>query len=197
MKATAMLKRQHREVEALFAQAKKATSATDRRNVVAQIEEKLRTHMMIEEHIFYPAVLAATDKKTTKALIPEAYEEHHVINLLLAELPELGAQDERFAPKITVLCELVEHHVEEEEQEMFPAAERDLDADALGDLAEQMQAAMDGAPDAADGDAGTASDEDEDEEEAEEDGDEEEDEDEAGDSSRDDSDGPPRRRATR
>ena len=86
MKATELLKKQHREVKALFGKAKKAKSS-ERRNVMDEITQKLQTHMTIEEEIFYPAV-RELDSKKTEEIVPEAYEEHHVVKLVLAELPD-------------------------------------------------------------------------------------------------------------
>lgn len=143
MKATTLLKRQHREVEGLFAAAKKATAPTKRRAVLDEIADKLRGHMMIEEQIFYPAVAAQSERKKMLELIPEAYEEHHVVKLVLGELPSVDPADKRFVAKVTVLSELVEHHVEEEEKEMFPAVEKDLGDDVLTELGQRMQAALD------------------------------------------------------
>lgn len=169
MKATTMLKQQHREVEKLFAKAKKADAADERRALLDQIAEKLRGHMMIEEQIFYPAVAEQVPTKKVREMVPEAYEEHHVVELVLAELPEVDPEDERFEAKVTVLSELVDHHVEEEEKEMFPAAEKHLDADALAELAEQMQAAMEGEmPQSAAADEDEEEDEDDDEDEDDE-----------------------------
>lgn len=141
MKATELLKQQHREVKGLFREAKKA-EAGDRRGILDQIEAKLRHHMEIEEGIFYPAVRELGTKKTEE-LVPEAYEEHHVVTLVLNELPDYDTDDERFEAKMTVLEELIEHHVEEEEKEMFKSAER-LGNERLEQLAEEMQQAPSG-----------------------------------------------------
>ena len=146
MKATDLLKKQHREVEALFGQAKKAKSI-ERRRVLDEITEKLRAHMMIEEEIFYPAVRELDTKKTDE-MIPEAYEEHHVVKLVIDELPEVDLEDERFDAKVTVLSELIEHHVEEEEKEMFKAAEK-LGSERLSELGSEMEARADQSPRAA------------------------------------------------
>lgn len=143
MKATELLKKQHREVKALFRQAKKADPG-DRREILDEISAKLAHHMNIEETIFYPAVKAIGMKKTDE-LIPEAYEEHHVVNLVLSEFPDLDPEDERFEAKMTVLDELIEHHVEEEEQEMFPTAEKQLGAERLNELGAEMEAVPPGA----------------------------------------------------
>jgi hypothetical protein len=77
-------------------------------------------------------------------MIGEAYEEHHVVKLVLAELPTVDPGADNFEAKMTVLKELVGHHVEEEEDEMFPMAERKLGNDRSSELAEEM-ATPDGA----------------------------------------------------
>lgn len=136
MKATDLLKQQHREVARLFKRAKQAKPA-ERRDIVDEIAEKLRRHMEIEEHVFYPAVRELGTKKAEE-LVPEAYEEHHVVALVLDELPEVDLEHERFEAKMTVLEELIEHHVEEEEKELFKAAEK-LGRQRLEELAVQME----------------------------------------------------------
>ena len=141
MKATDLLKKQHREVKALFGEAKKVKSP-ERRRVLNEITEKLRAHMTIEEDIFYPAVRDIGTKKAEE-MVPEAYEEHHVVALVLDELPEVDVDDERFEAKMTVLDELVEHHVEEEEHEMFKIAEK-LGAERLTALGSEMASATNG-----------------------------------------------------
>lgn len=139
MNATDMLKKQHREVKALFGEAKKAAPAR-RRKIMDAITEKLASHMAIEEDVFYPAVRAIGTKKADE-LVPEAYEEHHVVKLVLGELPDVDLADERFEAKVTVLDELIEHHVEEEEDEMFKIAQK-LGAERLNELAREMEAKM-------------------------------------------------------
>jgi hypothetical protein len=161
MKATDLLKKQHREVESLFKQAKSAEPA-ERRAIVDEISEKLRHHMEIEENIFYPAVRELGTKKSDE-MVPEAYEEHHVVTLVLDELPDVDLEDERFEAKMTVLEELIEHHVEEEEKEMFKSAEK-LGKGRLEELGAEMESGVE---------AGAA---DEDEEEDDDDMDEDDDE---------------------
>jgi iron-sulfur cluster repair protein YtfE (RIC family) len=138
MKATELLKKQHREVKTLFGEAKKAKPA-ERRRVLDEIAEKLRAHMTIEEDIFYPAVREVGTKKAEE-IVPEAYEEHHVVTLVLDELPDVDVEVERFEAKMKVLDELIEHHVEEEEDEMFKIAEK-LGADRLASLGAEMASA--------------------------------------------------------
>ena len=71
-------------------------------------------------------------------MIGEAYEEHHVVKLVLAELPGVDPGADNFEAKMTVLKELVAHHVEEEEKEMFPMAERRLGEERSAELADRM-----------------------------------------------------------
>ncbi len=142
MKATELLKKQHREVKTLFRSAKKAAPG-ERRAILDEIAAKLAHHMNIEETIFYPAVHELGTKKTEE-MVPEAYEEHHVVTLVLSEFPQLDPEDERFEAKMTVLDELIEHHVEEEESEMFQTAEK-LGVDRLKELGAEMEAVPPGA----------------------------------------------------
>lgn len=139
MKATQLLKQQHQQVKQLFKQLAKTDEADERRDLMEQIATNLEAHMRIEEEIFYPAVREESGAKKMEDMIPEAYEEHHVVKLVLAEIPEVDPEDERFEAKMTVLEELIDHHVEEEEKEMFKAAEK-LGADRLNELGEEMAA---------------------------------------------------------
>ncbi|MBI1735458.1 MAG: hemerythrin domain-containing protein [Candidatus Rokubacteria bacterium] len=140
MDAVSMLKKQHREVEALFKKAEKAKNADMRRELVDLIVTKLSMHTKLEEEIVYPAIREVQSKKAEEMVL-EAYEEHAVVKLVLAQLPDVDPEDERFHAKITVLEELVEHHVEEEEREMFELA-RKLGKDELRSLGEQMAQEM-------------------------------------------------------
>ena len=145
MDPTKLLKKQHREVEALFKRIGKTEEASERRRLMNEISAKLTLHTKLEEEIFYPALRDAPTKKAEEMVL-EAYEEHHVVKLVLAELPKADPEDERFEAKMTVLKELVEHHVEEEEDEMFKLADKlnDDELEALGDRmaqeAEQAEA---------------------------------------------------------
>jgi hemerythrin superfamily protein len=138
MKATDLLKKQHREVKALFKKVDGTDNPRLRRQLMNEITRSLEGHTLIEEEIFYPAVRGLETRKAEEMVL-EAYEEHHVVKLVLAELPRVDPADERFEAKMTVLSELIEHHADEEEQEMFKLAEK-LGKDELGALAEQMQA---------------------------------------------------------
>lgn len=140
MKATEILKRQHREVKRLFAATKKESGASARRQGMDTIAEKLAAHMEVEEQIFYPAVAEVGTKKADE-IVPEAYEEHHVARLVIDELPKVDPKDERWVAKMTVLEELIEHHVEEEESEIFKLADK-LGSERLDELGSEMEAAF-------------------------------------------------------
>jgi hypothetical protein len=137
MNATTLLKKQHREVKGLFRQVKKA-SPGQRRALLDEIGEKLAAHMKAEEAHFYPAVGEIQTKKAQE-MVPEAFEEHHVARLVLRELPDVDPEDERFEAKMTVLEELIEHHVEEEEEELFELAQK-LGDDRLREIGERIAA---------------------------------------------------------
>ena len=98
---------------------------------------EIEIHTTIEEELFYPAMKRKTDRDG-KDLVAEAVEEHHVVTTLMGELKGLDPTDERYDAKFTVLMETVEHHIEEEEGEMFPEAEEVL-GDRLERLGTQMQ----------------------------------------------------------
>ena len=137
MEPNQLLKKQHDEVKALFKKIEKAKPG-QRRPLLAELADNLQLHMKIEEGIFYPAVKELGSKKADE-MVAEAYEEHHVVKLVIAEIPKVDPQDERFEAKMTVLKELIEHHVEEEEDEMFDLADK-LDDEVLEDVGRQMMA---------------------------------------------------------
>ena len=138
MKATDLLKKQHRQVKALFKKVENTENANGRRQLMEEIAEELKMHTRIEEEIFYPAVREIGSSKAEE-MIDESFEEHHVVDLVLAELPKVDPEDERFAAKMTVLSELVQHHVEEEEGEMFPMAEKKLGKERINELGMEME----------------------------------------------------------
>jgi ribosome recycling factor len=137
MKATDLLKKQHKEVKALFKKLEKIENGRARRQVLDDIAVALQGHTTIEEEMFYPAVRGLETQKAEEMVL-EALEEHHVVKLVLAELPRINTEDERFEAKMTVLSELVEHHADEEEKEMLKLAQK-LGKDELDALGRQMQ----------------------------------------------------------
>ena len=143
MKATDLLKKQHKNVKALFKKVENTEDGRRRRQLMDQIANELKIHTKIEEEIFYPAVREIGTSKAEE-MVDEAYEEHHVVDLVLAELPKVDPEDERFAAKMTVLSELVEHHADEEEDTMFPMCEKKLGRERLQQLGAQMQQMAEG-----------------------------------------------------
>jgi hemerythrin-like domain-containing protein len=137
MKATELLKKQHREVKALFKEIEGTDAPAQRTKLMATLIEKLKLHTALEETIYYPAVKEIETKKA-QDMVMEAYEEHHVVDLVLAELPTVDPAADTFEAKMTVLKELIEHHVEEEEGEMFPMADKKLGDERSKELGAQM-----------------------------------------------------------
>jgi len=135
MDAIELLKGEHRAVEALFKKFEKADSAISRRKTFEQIADALAVHAAIEEKHFYPAVKA----KATEDLLLEAAEEHLEIKRVIADLLALNASDGTFEAKVKVLQEDVDHHVGEEEGELFPKVEKIFKAEELETLAAEMQ----------------------------------------------------------
>ena len=135
MNAIKLLKHQHREVEALFRQIHKARAGGPRRAVFERIADALAVHAAIEERHFYPSV----KEKTTEAILLESLEEHLAIRRVLADLLRLDAEDTTFAAKIKVLEDEIEHHVEEEEEALFPRVEQMFDDEALESIGEAME----------------------------------------------------------
>ena len=137
MNAIDLLKKQHKEVKSLFRKMHKTEAARERSQLLEQIAIALEGHTTIEEEIFYPAVKGLETKKAEE-MVSEALEEHHVVKLVLAELPQVDVEDEQFGAKMTVLSELVEHHADEEEKEMFKTAQK-LGKAELESLGAQME----------------------------------------------------------
>ncbi|MGH7314323.1 MAG: hemerythrin domain-containing protein [Candidatus Rokuibacteriota bacterium] len=133
-----LLTKQHREVEALFKRVEKSEHPAESKQLLGQIKQSLELHTRLEEEMFYPAVRGLETKKAEEMIL-EAYEEHHVVKLVLAELPKVDPEDERFHAKMTVLQELIEHHVDEEEKEMFKLAKK-LGEEELEAIGERMAA---------------------------------------------------------
>ena len=135
--AIALLKQDHEKVRGLLDQLENATGAR-RDKLLGQVEQELKVHTTIEEEIFYPAYRDAARKKEDKKLYFEAVEEHHVVDMVMPETHE-GSSPEELKAKAKVLKDLVEHHAEEEEKEMFPRARKTLDREELRELGERMK----------------------------------------------------------
>lgn len=130
--AVALLKADHRQVEELFSKFDKAREGANKDKLATQICSALKVHSVIEEEIFYPAFLAATKDKE---LHHEAAIEHDGAKKLIAEIESSSSKDDFFDARITVLSEIIKHHVKEEEQPggMFAEArDSEMDLDTLG-----------------------------------------------------------------
>ena len=123
--AIKLLKADHENVRGLLGQFENATGAR-REKLRGQIDRELKVHTQIEEEIFYPAFRDAARKKDDKKMYFEALEEHHVVDLVLPEMND-GSSPEELKAKAKVLKELVEHHADEEEKDMFPRAKKLMD----------------------------------------------------------------------
>jgi hemerythrin-like domain-containing protein len=139
--AITLLKADHKKVRGLLAALEKTTerSADRRTKLLQQIEDEISVHSTIEEEIFYPAYREAVTKKDDRVLYQEALEEHHVVDLVLPEVKACDPRSEVFAAKAKVLKELIEHHADEEEKEMFKTAHKVLDNAELRDLGSRLR----------------------------------------------------------
>jgi hemerythrin superfamily protein len=135
MDAITLLKRQHREVSSLFEKFHKARTGKQKQEIFAQIADSLAVHAAIEEKHFYPSV----KKKATEEILFESVEEHLQMKRVIADLLQLDPSEAVFAAKVKVLQDDVEHHVEEEEEDLFPKVRKLFDAEDLTSLAEAMQ----------------------------------------------------------
>jgi hypothetical protein len=137
MDALTLLKTDHRKMKALLDQLESTTErgVRTREQLFAQIKGELMVHETIEEEIFYPELKA---HPKAKDIVLEAFEEHHVVDLLMGELEALSVGDESWGAKALVMKENVEHHMEEEEGDMFKKAEQVFDAAELDDLGRRM-----------------------------------------------------------
>ncbi len=134
------LKADHEKVaellESIEGTTERATKGRDR--LFTRLKNELDVHARIEEEIFYPALEEADE---TRDITLEAYEEHALVKQLLAELEAEPKDDERWTAKFTVLKENIEHHVEEEEREMFRKARQVLSEEEIDELGARMQEA--------------------------------------------------------
>ena len=131
--AVALLKADHREVEALFEKFENASGDGAKQKIALNICQALTVHTELEEKIFYPAC----EGKVEEADLEEAYVEHDGAKVLIAEIEKGGPDDEYYDAKVKVLGEQIGHHVEEEEARMegifAQARKAGLDMDALGE----------------------------------------------------------------
>ena len=136
--AIALLKKDHAEVKKLLQRLDSSHSAAERGKLFGRIHKEVKVHSAVEEEIFYPAFREAVKAQEDRKLYFEAKEEHHVVDGVLAELQGADPASEVFAAKAKVLMDLIEHHAEEEEEEMFPRARKLIDRAKLVELGVRM-----------------------------------------------------------
>jgi hemerythrin-like domain-containing protein len=137
--ALKLLKDDHDKVKKLLEEGESTTerAVKTREELFAKIESELKVHEAIEEEVLYPAL---KEHAATKEIVLEAYEEHHVVDTVMAEIRDVPYDDETWGAKLTVMKENVEHHIEEEEDEMFKQARQVFSKEELVDLGDRMLA---------------------------------------------------------
>lgn len=141
MDAIALLKQDHKTVRAMLAELADTTTRAkkSRTELLQKIKTELEAHTTIEEEIFYPAFKAAGEKADDNKMFFEALEEHRAAgDLVLPDLLRTDVSSDQFSGRAKVLKELVEHHADEEEKEMFPRAKALMDKTQLQELGERM-----------------------------------------------------------
>jgi len=138
MDAIKLLKADHDKVKKLLAELESTTDrgVKTRQELFATIKGELTIHEIIEEEIFYPELKS---HPKAKEIVLEGYEEHAVVDTLMGELEQLSVEDETWGPRAKVMKENIEHHIEEEEGEMFQKARQVFDAGELEDLGMRME----------------------------------------------------------
>jgi hemerythrin-like domain-containing protein len=139
--AIALLKEDHQKVRKLLKRLEKVAGEDARQgeDLLRQLESEIKVHSQIEEEIFYPAFRdAVRGKEEALKLYFEATEEHHVVDMVMPEAKEERAGTPEFAAKAKVLKDLIEHHAEEEETEMFPKARKAIGTTALRELGSRL-----------------------------------------------------------
>jgi hemerythrin superfamily protein len=137
MNAIDLLEQQHREVEELFDDFESAGEGAKKtkERLCREISNQLAIHAEIEEKLFYPE----SKQEDTEEILRESVEEHLSMKRILADLLDSGPEDEQFNAKVKVLKEQVEHHVEEEEKDLFPKVRKSLSKEELDDLGTRMR----------------------------------------------------------
>jgi hypothetical protein len=138
MNAITLLKADHDKFKKMLAEGESTTERGEktRTELFANLKAELSIHERIEEEIFYPALKS---HPKAKDIVLEGYEEHHVVDEIMGELEATDVTDETWGAKFTVMKENIEHHIEEEEGDMFKQARQVFDDNELEDLGRRMQ----------------------------------------------------------
>jgi hemerythrin-like domain-containing protein len=139
MDAVTLLKDDHDKVKKILNDLDSTTErgVKTREELFAKVRQELEVHESIEEEIFYPALRRFAE---AKSIVLEAYEEHDVVDAIMSDLVATPVSDETWAAKLSVMKENLEHHIEEEEGEMFDQARQVMTRGELQKLGEEMQA---------------------------------------------------------
>lgn len=134
-----LLKEDHDKVKKLLDELESTTErgVKTRQELFEKVQREMKVHESIEEEILYPAL---KEHSKAKDIVLEGYEEHGVVDHLMGELAQLPVDDEAWGAKLKVMKENVEHHIEEEEDDMFSKGREVLDDDVLSEMGELMAA---------------------------------------------------------
>ena len=137
--AVKLLEKDHRRFEKLMEKGEETTARANkrRRELLATLAAEIAAHEKKEEKVLYPALKR---HREARDIVLEGYQEHHVADVLVAELKNMNPTDERWGAKFKVLKESLEHHIEEEEGHMFRTARSVLGRDRLAELGRRMEA---------------------------------------------------------
>lgn len=136
--ALSLLRADHRGLRQLLTELRSAAKPVPRQRLLGRVKQELNAHRRIEEEIFYPAFLAAAQTRKDEDLFHEATAEHGAVTLILQQVVNANDTSEEFPARVKVLQEIIEHHTNEEETDMFPRARQILGASALRMLGGQM-----------------------------------------------------------
>ncbi len=140
--AIALLKADHKAVKELFKQVEETSerAKAQLQRLGDQICAELTVHTQIEEEVFYPAVQERTQRghKEEKDMVLEAYEEHAAAKKVIEDVRATEPGDDSYKPKIKTLSEMIDHHVKEEEHELFPSVKELFDEDELVELGQRL-----------------------------------------------------------
>lgn len=138
MNAIDLLKQDHDKVKQLFQRFESSDDESLHRRLFEEIKTELQTHSHIEEAVFYPAVEEKDDE--LNEMVQEAYDEHAEVSDLLEEIDELNKGGSELRPKVIELKDIVEHHVQEEENEMFPKVRQAMGEEELSRMGQELAA---------------------------------------------------------
>lgn len=143
--AITMLKSDHATVKRLLRELSETgdRAVKQREMLVSKIERELKTHAQLEEEVFYPAFKAVSKGSDAEDLFYEAAEEHHVADMVLPALKAANPKSPEFKAKAKVLKDLLEHHIKEEETQMFAVARQLFEEEQLRELGDMMQTRRD------------------------------------------------------